>query len=71
MIAPFFSFNSGDKVIWLAPNTRSIFAQYIGEDRKADGNIYVRIMPLPSASNEKWSGESMEVLGDQIVPAFD
>jgi len=28
-------------------------------------------MPLPSASNEKWSGESMEVLGDQIVPAFD
>ena len=71
MIAPFFSFNIGDRVIWLAPNTRSVLAKYIGEEGKADGNIYVRIIPLPSVANELWSGESMDVLGDQVVPAFD
>jgi len=72
MVSPFFSFNSGDRVIWLAPNTSSVFAEYVGEDRKADGNIYIRIRPLPSMSGGSWVlGEFMEVLGDQVVPAFD
>lgn len=71
-VSPFFSFNVGERVIWLAPNTRSVFAEYVGEERKADGNIYVRIKPIPSLLGDAWViGEFMDVLGDQVVPAFD
>ncbi len=64
-----FSFSIGEKVIWLAPATRSIYATFLGVELKDDGNEWAKIQPLPGMS-ERFSGEAMMVLADQLVPAF-
>ncbi len=65
-----FSFSVGEKVIWLAPATRSVYANFCGLEVKADGNQWAKIQPLPGMQNEKWDGNYLTVLADQIVPAF-
>ena len=70
MVSCFFNFSANDRVIWLAPNTKSVYAVFLGTEVKADGNVWAQIKPLPGLNNQQWNGDSMFVLADQIVPAF-
>jgi len=71
MSTSYFSFSTDERVIWMAPKTRSIYAIYKGSEVKADGNEYAVIQPLPGIHDEKWSGESMTVLAEQLVPVYE
>ena len=66
-----FKFNANDKVIWLAPATRSIYASYVSSEIKADGNEWITLMPLPAMANAKFSGDAFVVLAEQVIPAFE
>jgi hypothetical protein len=69
MVVSFFDFQIGDRVIWNAPVTRSMYAIFNGYEVKADGNEYAKITTLPGMSGEPVM--RMEVLADQLVPAWD
>ena len=66
----YFSFSIDERIVWMAPNTRSIYAVYKGSEVKPDGNEYAIIQPLPGVNNEKWDGEQMVVPADQLIPVY-
>lgn len=67
----YFNFSSGDRVVWLAPNTSSKYAEFKKFDCKADGSLWVVINLLPGISGEKFNNTSIVVPADQVCPAFD
>lgn len=69
MVSSFFSFVVGERVIWLAPATKSLYAIFNGFEIKADGNQYAVITTLPGMANEPVM--NFTVLADQIIPAWE
>jgi hypothetical protein len=65
-----FNFVAGEKVIWQCPNTRSVYAIFRKVELLADGNEYAIITPLAGITDERWSGENMSVLAEQLIPAI-
>lgn len=69
VVSSFFSFSVGERVIWLAPATRSMYAVFNGFVCKADGNQYAKITTLPGVADEQVM--KFEVLADQLIPSWD
>ena len=58
----FFTFKEGDKVVWMAPQTRSMYATFISTEVKADGKEY-SVIALPE-------GGRITVMSCDLTPAW-
>jgi hypothetical protein len=65
-----FGFSANERVIWNCPNTRSVYAIFRKMELKEDGNEYAIITPLAGIADERWDGENMCILAEQLIPAF-